>query len=73
MSLPFKEGHALLSYKFTLRKQRLMSLLKLLKTQPQVLAESNDILDKQERLLGIIEMVQDTEIAAEVGEVHIEQ
>ena len=69
MSLPFKEGHALLSDNFTLSKQRLLSLLKWLKPQPQVLAEYNDILEEQERL-GIIETVPDTEIAAEVGEVH---
>ena len=65
VSLPFKEGHTLLSDDFTLSKQRLMSLLKQLKTQPQVLAEYNEILEEQESL-GIIEMVPDTEIAAEV-------
>ena len=70
VSLPVKEGHALLSNKFTtLSKQRLMSLLKRFKTQPQVSAEYNDILEEQEHL-GIIEMVPATEIAAEVGEVH---
>ena len=69
MSLPFKEGHALLSDNFTLSKQRLMPLLKRLKTQPQVLAEYNEILEEQEQL-GIIETVPVTEIAAEVGEVH---
>ena len=69
VSLPFKEGHALLSDNFTLSKQRLMSLVKRLKTQPQVLAEYNEILEEQERL-GIIETVPVTEIAAEVGEVH---
>ena len=69
MSLPFKEGQALLSDNFTLSKQRLMYLLKQLKTQLQVLAEYNEILEEQERL-GIIETVRDTEIAAEVGEVH---
>ena len=58
VSLPFKEGHALLSDNFTLSKQRLMSLLKWLKTQPQVLTEYNDILEEQE-CLGIIEMVPD--------------
>ena len=46
-----------------------MYLLKQLKTQLQVLAEYNEILEEQERL-GIIETVRDTEIAAEVGEVH---
>ena len=69
VSLPFKEGHALLSDNFTLSKQRLMSLLKRPKAQPQVLAEYNDILEGQERL-GIIETLPDTEIAADVGEVH---
>ena len=39
VSLPFKEGHTLLSDHFILSKQRLMSLLKWLQTQPQVLAE----------------------------------
>ena len=46
-----------------------MSLLKQLKTQPQVLAEYNEILEEQEHL-GIIKTVPDAEIAAEVGEVH---
>ena len=69
VSLPFKEGHALLSDNFTLSKQRLMSLLKWLETQPQVLAEYNEILEEQEHL-GIIETVPVTEIATEVGEVH---
>ena len=69
MSLPFKEGRALLSDNFTLSKQRLISLLKQLQTQPQVLAEYNEILEEQERL-GITETVPVTEIAAEVGEVH---
>ena len=46
-----------------------MSLLSRLKTQSQVLAEYNSILEWQEHL-GIIETMPDTEIAAEVGEVH---
>ena len=47
VSLPFKEGQALLSDNFTLSKQRLISLLKRLKAQPHVLAEYNDILEEQ--------------------------
>ena len=56
VSSPFKEGRALLSDNFTLSKQRLLSLLKRLKTQPQVSAEYNEIFEEQE-CLGIIETV----------------
>ena len=67
VSLPFKEGHPLLSDNFPLSKQRLKSSLNNLKSKPEILAEYDQILCEQE-CLGITETIPEEEVKGKAGE-----
>ena len=68
VQLPFKEDHELLPDNFALCKSRLVSLLKRLNLQPEVLKHYNDVIRDQEKQ-GIVKPVEQRTDNG-VGKVH---
>lgn len=69
VSLPLKENHELLPDNFQVSKSRLNSLLRRLKSKPEMLEHYNEVIQDQLDK-NIIEVVDEEQPAPEVGKVH---
>ena len=68
VELPMKEDHKVIPDNFSLARNRLMSLLKRLKNQPDVLKKYDAVIQEQ-LSAGVIELVEEN-VVVETGNVH---
>ena len=70
ISLPFKEDHETIPDNYSLSLQRCQSLIKRLRSKPEIMAEYNSVIDNQAKQ-GIIEWVPESELNnPQPGSVH---